>query len=351
MQIKHSVTVSTSRPLLLALGVFGLALAQSAPSIAAELQFPSAGVLCDPGASICYDQRGASIPLTRRYLGSNAAQRLRLKLAGGPAQQQFQMTNGATCSLTDRRCWKPREIDPALTNRLFKTNAGGALTTSSSAAVNFPAVGVLCDPGSSICYDQRGASIPLTQTFLGSIAAQQLSRSLAGRPSQPQFVLSNGAYCNLVDRRCWSDGWSRRRLDTVLSDRLFITEATNDQNNANQENGLCTLSQNGAALFSGACSLRQVNQNGSTRYVVRLNNGLTYNFSNRSGQFQLVDSYGTWPVTISNQGDTGLFRWRDVQLSTTRQGVEFMPNGGSIINNGTNSGINGVIDLIQSLFR
>ncbi|WP_254938688.1 YcgJ family protein [Cyanobium sp. Morenito 9A2] len=229
--------------------------------------------------------------------------------------------------------------------------------TPSPAGLNFPALGVLCDGGASICYDQRGGSIPLTQTYFGSLAAQRLSSSLAGRAPQQQFVLSNGVYCNLADRRCWSDGWNRRQPDTVLSNRLFNAETTTAGRSITKEDGLCTLSQGGVALFSGGCGLSLVSQSGTTRYVVRLTNGTTYNFSNRSGQFQLIDSYGTWPVTISNQGNTGLFRWRDVQLSATRQGTSEMPYNGSPNGSGPYSGgavnpaLGGVLNLIQSLFR
>jgi hypothetical protein len=71
----------------------------------------SAGVVCDRGASICFDRQGPSIGLTRNYLGNAAALRLTANLSGRPAASDFSLSNGSFCSVSQSTCWTSNKRD------------------------------------------------------------------------------------------------------------------------------------------------------------------------------------------------------------------------------------------------
>ena len=91
--------------------------------------------------------------------------------------------------------------------------------------VRSPAPGVLCDAqalrGSGVCYDARGASIPLTGRYLGRRAEAQLANYLTSNPAPLDFRLSNGTVCSVAARTCWLDGWNKRNPDQQLTSQLF----------------------------------------------------------------------------------------------------------------------------------
>jgi hypothetical protein len=219
--------------------------------------------------------------------------------------------------------------------------------------VRTPAPGVLCDTmalrGSGVCYDKNGVSVPLTGRYLGSRAESQLNAYLASNPAPREFRLSNGTLCSVPERLCWEDGWSKRNVAEKLSRELFTPGTTGSgstgsgatgsgttgerpANTTSRDTGLCSLSRAGRALFDGPCDLRQVNRGeGVTRYRVRLNNGTTYQFTNRGGTVSIADDFGsTWPVTYVNHGVTGIFRWADMSLVATQTvGRDTSPTAGS----------------------
>jgi len=84
-----------------------------------------------------------------------------------------------------------------------------------------PAPGVVCDAVGPTCYDAQGPSIGHTQTYFGRLAADRLTRELAGRPPLQEFRLSNGALCDIRASRCWSDGAGRNTVAAQLSRQLF----------------------------------------------------------------------------------------------------------------------------------
>lgn len=84
-----------------------------------------------------------------------------------------------------------------------------------------PASGVLCDATGQVCYDSQGPSIGHTQTYYGRIAADRLTRELAGRPPVQEFRLSTGDLCDTRASLCWSDGYSRRTVARQLTRQLF----------------------------------------------------------------------------------------------------------------------------------
>ena len=213
--------------------------------------------------------------------------------------------------------------------------AGGLAPLAAQAQVQSPAQGVLCDSqslrGSGVCYDSRGASVPLTLQYLGRRAEAQLRAYLATNPAPLEFRLSNGTVCSVPARTCWEDGWNKRNVAQKVTGQLFggsqpggiVGPGSGDGWNPSQaarDTGLCSLSRGGRPLFDGRCDLRQMSRgDGQTRYKVRLNNGTTYVFTNRNGSVSIADDFGsTWPVSYLNHGFTGIFRWGDMTLVATQ---------------------------------
>jgi uncharacterized protein (DUF779 family) len=88
-------------------------------------------------------------------------------------------------------------------------------------AITAPAAGVICDQAGPTCYDKQGPSIGLTQTYFGSIAANQLLAELRERPTANDFRLSNGSVCDLRAATCWRDGWQKAQMAPKLTQQLF----------------------------------------------------------------------------------------------------------------------------------
>jgi hypothetical protein len=105
------------------------------------------------------------------------------------------------------------------------TAAGARAQMAGEQAISGPAPGVLCDAAGSVCYDDRGPSIGLTQANFGRGAAEQLTRQLSSRPPVQDFRLSNGAVCDTRARLCWSDGFSKGRVAPRLTQQLFGSAA------------------------------------------------------------------------------------------------------------------------------
>ncbi len=227
--------------------------------------------------------------------------------------------------------------------------------------VRSPAPGVLCDAqalrGSGVCYDARGASIPLTGRYLGRRAEAQLANYLASNPAPLDFRLSNGAVCSVAARTCWEDGWSKRNVAQRLTAQLFNNAQPGPgpsgdgwTGQGGRDTGLCSLSRGSRPLFDGRCDLRQMGQgDGQTRYRVRLNNGTTYVFTNRGGTVSIADDFGsTWPVTYVNHGVTGIFRWADMSLVATQTAGR----SGSLSSSSSNEDLGRAIGtLLNTLFR
>ncbi len=124
-----------------------------------------------------------------------------------------------------------------------------ALAQSPPAAMGSPAPGVICDRGTSICYDRNGASLPLTREHLGSWAEWRLARQLAGRPLPPEFRLSDGSLCDLRSQTCWSDGYGRRQVSRQLSEQLFARMQGDRE--VTRFDGLCNLAKDGRPVYDG----------------------------------------------------------------------------------------------------
>lgn len=236
--------------------------------------------------------------------------------------------------------------------------------------VRMVAPGVLCDSmalrGSGACYDQNGVSLPQTGRHLGSRAEARLRAYLDTNPAPREFRLSNGTVCSVPERKCWQDGWTKGNVAEKLSRELFNasssgsgsggsgstgTGTNGERPPSTRETGLCSLSRAGRPLFDGPCDLRQMSRGeGIKRYTVRLNNGTSYQFTNRGGTFTIADEFGsTWPVTHVNHGVTGIFRWADMTLVATQtMGRETTPTAGPTSSDDLGRALG---NLLNTLFR
>jgi len=88
-----------------------------------SLLFPSAGVVCDQPAQLCYDSNGLSLALTGQYFGAFAQQSALNNLNGRRPPQSFNLSNGTRCDVRQLTCWNanvgPSVIDQQLTAQLF----------------------------------------------------------------------------------------------------------------------------------------------------------------------------------------------------------------------------------------
>jgi len=225
-------------------------------------------------------------------------------------------------------------------------------TRASAADLVFPTQGVICDPGGQpICYDRRGASVAQTRTYYGLLAAQALMRNLNGQPPSTQFLLSNGSRCDVNLASCWlpGGGWGNPQPDRRLTAQLFggggggyIPPSPQPGPYPNpspipgpgpvNSQGYCRLSRGFTTLYNGNCDIRRTESNQRGHVVVTLGNGASYGFDHRNGRVTVGDgSGGRWPVTVSNQGNTAVFRWQDLALTATLRNGANRPGVGQAL--------------------
>jgi hypothetical protein len=196
-------------------------------------------------------------------------------------------------------------------------------------AVDFPRPGVVCDGPRQVCFDGQGPSIPLTRQYYGYAAGNQLLAQLSGRPPESAFLLSGGQLCDISQRVCWDDGWRRRMVSPLLSRHLFgAAPATGPiggpgvgPNPAPQPPAgerMCQLTQRGMPVFKGPCRLYRQSEGFWQYYVVQMGSGQLYRFQRRANLLVLSDATGTWPVLISDRGNTVQFRWANLLLDVSR---------------------------------
>ncbi|MCP9832612.1 hypothetical protein KBZ14_15330 [Synechococcus sp. HJ21-Hayes] len=289
---------------------------------------PTPGVICDQVSSTCYDRQGPSVGHTQSYFGSIAANRLMSELRNRPASNAFRLSNGAVCDVGIATCWgdgwQKAQVAQKLTQQLF-----GSLPSSSPTASNglqglqTPKSGVLCDPVGQLCYDQTGLSFGLTREYFGAFAEQTAIRNLAGQAPPRQFQLSNGSACDVMARTCWSDGWSRQRVDGLLSNQLFGGGGSTASSGSQTRIGQCSITRWFKTLFRGSCDVRDSKNSQGRNLEVSLQDGTRYSINRpRGGTYVLTDPQGkTWPLQVRDQGRTISFSWSDRVLTVTPQGA------------------------------
>jgi len=194
----------------------------------------------------------------------------------------------------------------------------------------YPSAGVVCDQPAQRCYDSNGLSLALTSQYFGSYAEQSALQSLGGRRPAHVFNLSNGNTCDVRRLSCWSSAMGQVMINQPLTTQLFggvpapapyptPYPAPQPQPSANNFTAQCRLMRSGMQLFNGPCALVEVRQGFQPRFEVNLQNGPRYVFEQVQGGYQINDAQGgSWPVQLSDNGSSGLFRWADMSLSATQ---------------------------------
>jgi hypothetical protein len=158
-----------------------------APAIA-QVITPARGVVCDQAGQVCYDSQGLSMGLTQEYFGTQAVQNLTNQLRGGPAPQEFRLSNGVACSSVARTCWSDgwsrNLVDQSLTSQLYNRTAASA-----SASPSAPAA----EQASGFCTLSRQGQ----QVFSGGC---QLKKVVRGNKTRFEAVLGNGQTYTFVTR-------------------------------------------------------------------------------------------------------------------------------------------------------
>ena len=217
-----------------------------------------------------------------------------------------------------------RRVHAAATGAVVLSLATACLLPAPARAqITYPRDGIVCDRERSICYDGSGASISLTDRYLGSRAARDLRRRLREGLSGTRFLLPNGTACDVAERTCWNDGWRRRNVDHTMGRKLWGSSA--GQGSASISTGgervraRCSFMPVRGRSYTGPCSLRTDRSGNRSRFVVEMDNGLRYRFVDRGDGFRITDDRGgSWPVAYDDHGSTGVFRWPEAQLVVTR---------------------------------
>lgn len=307
-----------------------LILGMSALPIRAQsaINGPAPGVICDQNGGVCYDRQGPSIALTQTYLGSLAAGRLTEALRTQSAGSDFRLSNGVVCDLRAAACWsdgwQKAQLSAPLTQQLF-----GALPAAQGGlgGLQVPQQGIVCDPAGQVCYDQAGLSLGLTRQYYGALAEQAVLRNLNGQAAPKQFRLSQGSACDVMARTCWSDGWSRQRVDVALSNQLFgsggggINRPSPDGTGLSSRPAQCRITRWFKLITSGPCTIQQTGGNRLRNLNVQLQDGTTFAINRqRGGAYELTDPKGTsWPLQVRDQGTSLSFSWSDRVLTVTPQ--------------------------------
>jgi len=235
------------------------------------------------------------------------------------------------------------------------------VATLPAEAVDLPRPGIVCDAPQKVCFDRRGASLPLTRLTYGPQAGNQLLSLLSGRPPAREFQLSDGQLCDLNQRVCWQDGWRRRRVNTLLSRHLFGASAgPSDGFNRPPDSTAtapgerrCRLQRRKDTLIKSSCRLYRQNEGFGRYYVVRFDKGQLYRFLRRGSSLVLSDATGTWPVVVQDRGESVQFRWSDLQLEVSRPlgAPTPLPNGYGSMGPAPRSTGETSPDLLETLFQ
>jgi len=290
---------------------------------------PTAGVICDQQGLICYEREGPSVTQTRYYFGESSANRLETMLRGKPSSNYILLSNGTMCDLRSRSCWsdgwRKRRLDSRLSQSLFTST----VTPSTAYGIGLqglqtPREGVVCDPASQTCFDKNGVSLETTRDYFDAYAEQNARRNLEGQTTQQEFRMSNGTYCDLRVRTCWSNLMNRRQVNTELTNYLFNQRATSRSewgeypSNTHQiRQAQCVITRWFQTLFRGDCELREQTNSFGRLLKVNLQDGSYYSIRRpNTGNYELIDPQGkVWPLKVREKGRTVDFNWSDRVLS------------------------------------
>jgi hypothetical protein len=189
---------------------FGLLVmgAHASASPQATIFSPEKGVISDRRAGYCVDGTGISATWTAQHLGQKAAQDLASMLTESKSlnPMSFTLSNKVHCEIQAQVCTRSKFVDTVEAGTTRTLFGKLPVTAKPSAAISFPAKGVICDSQSGFCVDAMGISVAYTEQYLGKAAAQKYMDMI--RPFKPgefdptRYVLSNGVDCDSSKRVC-----------------------------------------------------------------------------------------------------------------------------------------------------
>jgi hypothetical protein len=166
-----------------------LAVPMMSVPVQAQVNSPSQGVVCDQRGRVCYDRQGVSLGLTQDYFGPQAVQNLLNQFQGGPAPQDFRLSNGTACSTMARTCWSDgwskQVVDWTLTSQLYGRSAAASMPNGSSSGN--------AERASGYCSLSRSGR----QVFNGGCA---LKKVVKGGKTRFEAALGNGQLFTFVTR-------------------------------------------------------------------------------------------------------------------------------------------------------
>jgi hypothetical protein len=154
---------------------------------------PAKGVRCDRSLKICEYKGGPTVGLTRLFFGDAAADGLapRMSAKGYPFDPIFKPTSWASCDTLVTACYDEAGASVPLTESYFGGDARTRLEKrmrqpggSGNAIVRYGEV-ITCDQMSGVCYDRLGAGVVVTQMYLSKEEADRLLARLRPRKAEP----------------------------------------------------------------------------------------------------------------------------------------------------------------------
>ncbi|MGB2692537.1 MAG: YcgJ family protein [Thermodesulfobacteriota bacterium] len=187
-----------------------------------------------------------------------------------------------------------------------------------------PGPGAVCDKVGQACFDSYGASIGITKDEFGQAAADKLQDSIeeVGDDWDPtEFTMSDGVSCNTTKKVCED---SSGNMDKKMTITLFGNTAVNNKKADDSEvkaviEGHCKLynKKSDNNKYKGPCKIKQKMSDTSNEFVVKLDDGETYRFTEESSGYKVETPEGMSKnmATMTDHGDKAVFKWGKWQLT------------------------------------
>jgi hypothetical protein len=155
---------------------------------------PARGVRCDRATKVCQYRGGPTVGLTRLFFGDESGDRLaqQMSAASYPYDRIFTPAPRSSCDTLVTTCYEEGGASVELTRKYFGSEAAARLEqrlrqpTGSPTAIDRRGTTITCDHMSGVCYDRMGAGYGLTRMYLSEAEADRLLKRLQPwKPEEP----------------------------------------------------------------------------------------------------------------------------------------------------------------------